>query len=87
MADEKHCDWKRNRVYLAVTAAAGCVLGSSLSRSAGHKDLKAAYGVFKQEVADCAPSYTPETVTTDGWDATRSAWEALFPGILWILCF
>ena len=43
--------------------------------------------MFKQEVVDCAPDYIPETVTTDGWEATRSAWEALFPGIVWILCF
>jgi hypothetical protein len=27
-----------------------------------------------------------ETVTTDGWDATRAAWESLFPGLVWILC-
>jgi hypothetical protein len=26
-------------------------------------------------------------VTTDGWEATRGAWETLFPGIVWILCF
>ena len=87
MGDEKHCDWKGQRVYLAVTAAAGCVLGSSLSPSAGYDDLKVAYGVFKQEMTDCAPSYTPKTVTSDGWEATRSAWETLFPGIVWILCF
>ena len=87
MDDEKHCDWQGKRVYLAVTAAAGCVFGSSLSPSAGYEDLKVAYGVFKQEVTDCAPRYAPKTVTSDGWDATRSAWEALFPGIVWILCF
>ena len=87
MADEKHCDWKGQRVYLAVTAAKGCVLGSTLSRGAGHQDLKAAYGLFQQEGVNCAPSYAPETVTTDGWEATRSAWKALFPGITWILCF
>ena len=27
------------------------------------------------------------TVTTDGWDATRWAWEHLYSGIVWILCF
>lgn len=87
MADEKHCDWQGQRVYLAVTAAAGCVLGSSLSPSAGQEDLQTAYRVFEQEVPHQAPDYAPQTVTSDGWDATRAAWEALFPGIVWILCF
>jgi hypothetical protein len=87
VADEKHCDWQGNRVYLAVTAAQGCILGASLSASAGQDELTRAYGVFQQEAAHHAPDYAPETVTTDGWDATRAAWEWLFPGIVWILCF
>lgn len=87
MADEKHCDWQGERVYLAVTAAGNCVLGSSLSPSAGHEDLKPAYGVFQQEAMHHAPEYAPKTITTDGWDATRCAWESLFPGIVWMLCF
>jgi hypothetical protein len=74
-------------VYLAVTAAQGCVLGASLSASAGQEGLTQAYGVFQQEAAHHAPDYAPETVTTDGWEATRGAWETLFPGIVWILCF
>ena len=44
-----------------------------------------AYSSKRRPVVD--PSYAPKTVTTDGWDATRTAWEALFPGIVWILCF
>ena len=87
MADEKHGNWQGERIYLAVTAAAGCILGNSLSPSAGPEDLQAAYGVFEQEMFDHAPEYVPETVTTDGWEATRKAWETLFPGIVWILCF
>jgi hypothetical protein len=63
------------------------VLGASLSSSAGQDELSRAYGVFQQEAAHHAPDYAPETVTTDGWDATRGAWETLFPGIVWILCF
>ena len=87
MADEKHCDWKGERVYLAMTAAQGCVLGSRLSLSPSHEGLNNAYGVFQQESHDHAPDYLPETVTTDGWDATRKVWESLFPRIVWILCF
>lgn len=87
MADEKHCDWQGQRVYLAMTAARGCILGSALSADAGHDGLGDAYGVFEQEAHDHAPSYAPKTVTTDGWEATRWAWEQHFPGITWILCF
>lgn len=87
MADEKHSHWQGERVYLAVTAAKGCLFGSSLSPSAGQEDLQAAYGVFEQEVSEQVTDYTPQTVTTDGWEATHQAWEVLFPGIVWILCF
>ena len=87
MADEKHGHWLKERVYLAVTAAKGCLFGNSLSHSAGHEGLKAAYGVFQQEAHDHTPDYVPQTVTTDGWEATRWAWEHLYPGIVWILCF
>jgi hypothetical protein len=87
VADEKHCDWRGQRVYLAVTAAQGCLFGSALSESVSHEGLSAAYGVFQQEAQAHAPDYAPETVTTDGWDATRGVWQHLFPGIAWILCF
>lgn len=87
MADEKHTRWLKQRIYLAVTAAKGCLFGNHLSLSAGNEGLKAAYGVFQQEAHDHAPDYRPKTVTTDGWDATRWAWQTLFPGIVWILCF
>ena len=33
------------------------------------------------------PDYTPESVNTDGWEATQKAWQALFPRITVILCF
>lgn len=86
-ADEKHTRYKGNKAYLAVTAASGCIFGSELCKNAGHEELKSGYGVFQAEVAHHLPDYAPQTVTLDGWDATRSAWESLFPGIVWILCF
>ena len=49
--------------------------------------MKQAYGIFQKEVYEHAPDYEPQTITTDGWDATRSVWETLFPTIVWILCF
>jgi len=33
------------------------------------------------------PNYRPETVNTDGWEHTQTAWQTLFPGIQLILCF
>lgn len=58
-----------------------------MCHGAGHEALKAGYGVFQAEVTHHLPDYAPQTVTGDGWDATRIAWESLFPGIVWILCF
>jgi hypothetical protein len=44
-------------------------------------------GCSNRKATHHAPDYAPKTVTTDGWEATRAAWETLFPGIVWILCF
>lgn len=70
-----------------MTEASGCILGASCSRSADAEGLKKAYGVFAREAQEHDPGYEPRTVTTDGWEATRSAWCQLFPGIGLILCF
>lgn len=70
-----------------MTAASGCILGASCSASADTEGLKKAYGVFAQEAQGHDSDYQPLTVTTDGWEATRSAWCQLFPGIALILCF
>ena len=86
-ADEKHTRHKKQKAYLAVTAAKGCLLGSELCAGAGYEELTAGYGVFQEEVTHHIPDYQPETVTLDGWEATRQAWETCFPGITWILCF
>ncbi len=50
-------------------------------------DLEEAYGAFKREAQDVEPGYAPQTVTTDGWAATRSAWLALFPLVAVLRCF
>ncbi len=34
-----------------------------------------------------APADRPQTVCTDGWDGTQSAWRSLFPAVCSILCF
>lgn len=87
VADEKHTSLRGEKVYIATTAAQGCILGASLAESAGTSALTSSYGEFKQEALELSPSYSPQTVNTDGWDATQNAWKKLFPAITIILCF
>ena len=49
--------------------------------------LQAAYRDFAAEARDVHPQYAPETVNTDGWAATRNAFQALFATITVVLCF
>jgi hypothetical protein len=87
VADEKHSWWLGERIYIAVTAAKECFLGVSLAIDAGTDALTQAYGVFHAEALALNPDYCPKTVNTDGWEATQTAWQTLFPGITLILCF
>jgi len=48
-ADEKHSRLLGNKVYVATTSANGCILGASVAKSAGEKDLTIAYDIFKEE--------------------------------------
>jgi len=75
------------KIYVATTVADGCLLGAELSQSAGTEDLEVAYGVFAHEARELNPDYEPQTVNTDGWEATQNAWKNLFSGITLILCF
>ena len=87
VADEKHSWLKGERVYIATTAAQDCILGASVAMSASQTDLEKAYGVFAREAQALDADYAPETVNTDGWQATQNAWKALFTRITVILCF
>ena len=78
VADEKHSWLKGERVYIATTAAHDCILGASVAPSASQVDLEKAYGVFASEAQAVDAEYAPETVNTDGWQATQGAWKALF---------
>ena len=86
-ADEHHADWAGQKGYVATTVGGGCVLGVALTASADDIHLQDAYGVFAAEARDVEPEYAPETVSTDGWAATRNAFQALFPLITVVLCF
>ena len=87
VADEKHSWLNGQRVYIATTAGQECILGASVSKSAGQADLKEAYGVFAQEAQAIDPDDAPDTVNTDGWPPTQGAWKALFEHVTLILCF
>lgn len=87
VADEKITWLNGAEVEVAVTAGAECVLGAALALRPDTEQLTAAYGVFQQEARQLDPNYSPETVNTDGWHATRTAWSLLFPLTVLIQCF
>lgn len=87
VADEHHADWAGEKGYIATTVGDGCVLGVALTDAADDAHLQAAYGVFAAEARDIDPQYAPQTVNTDGWAATRNAFQALFGTITVVLCF
>jgi hypothetical protein len=87
LADEHHQTLDGQKVYIATTVAAGCVLGAEPATTAGTDDLKDAYAVFKQEARDIAPKYAPKTVNTDGWKGTKAAWKILFEHVVILQCF
>lgn len=87
VADEKHIWWCKERIYVTVTAAMGCFLGVGVAQSADAQGLIPAYGEFRQEALELEPNYAPESVNTDGWDATQNTWNALFPEITLMRCF
>lgn len=70
-----------------MTAAKECFVGVGVAHSADETELTQAYEECQQEALALYPAYCPETVNTDGWDATQQAWKTLFPGIMLMLCF
>jgi hypothetical protein len=87
LADEHHQPRDGAKNYIATTVGAGCCLGAALAQTAGADDLTAAYGVFKDEARNVQATYQPATVNTDGWAATRQAWQTLFPLVVILRCF
>jgi hypothetical protein len=86
-ADEKHTKLLGEKVYVATTVGAGCILGASIAEDAGEASLTKAYSVFKEEVECIHPEFKPLTVNTDGWKATQNAWAFLFQSVVIICCF
>lgn len=87
VADEKHSRRQGQKVYIPTTVAQECILGADIATDAGTQALTAAYETFKTESQQLDPTYSPQTVNTDGWAATQNAWLLLFPKITLILCF
>jgi hypothetical protein len=87
LADEHHQPRDGVKNYVATTVGAGCCLGAALAPTAGAEDLQAAYEVFQREAENIQPGYQPQTVSVDGWAATRQAWLALFPLAVLLRCF
>jgi hypothetical protein len=87
LADEKHTRLNGQKAYVAVTVGEDCVLGASFALKADEKNLKEAYGDFKEEAQRLQPDYQPETVNIDGWSATQLVWQALFPLAVVLQCF
>ena len=87
LADEHHQPRDGEKNYIATTVGAGCCLGACLAQTAGAEDLQTAYAAFKEEAEDVQPDYRPETVSVDGWAATRQAWLTLVPLVVLLRCF
>lgn len=87
VADEKVTWLDGQEVYVTTTAAQGCFLGVGLATQTTAESLRAGYDQFKQEAQQLQTDYQPETVCTDGFKATRLAWQQLFPQVGLILCF
>lgn len=87
LADEKVTWLNGEKVVIATTVGEDCVLGASVALGMDTSHLTEAYQPFKDEALQLAPDYQPETVNTDGWEATQKAWRNLFSLITIIECF
>ena len=71
---------------MPTTVGGGGLLGAAVAEAASAEALEAASGEFAHEARTLWPADRPQTVCTDGWDATPSAWKSLFPAVCSILC-
>jgi len=87
LADEKITWLNGDEVVVATTVGCDCIVGASVALGADTENLTEAYQHFKEEAQALKPDYAPETVNTDGWNATQRAWLNIFPMIIIIECF
>jgi hypothetical protein len=87
LADEKVTWLNGEEVVVATTVGDDCVLGASVALGIDTPNLTEAYQHFKDEALQLDLEYQPETLNTDGWEATQKAWRSLFPLTILIECF
>jgi hypothetical protein len=87
LADEKVTWLNGEEVVIATTVGDDCVLGASVALGIDTPNLTEAYQHFKDEAQQVDPDYQPETVNTDGWEATQKAWRSLFALVTILECF
>jgi hypothetical protein len=87
VADEHHQTRDGDKVFIATVVAEGCCLGATVVDTSDEAALTKGYGIFKKQAQDIDPHYSPQTVSTDGWKATRLAIAALFPLAVILRCF
>jgi hypothetical protein len=87
VADEKITWLAGEEVVVPTTVGGGCVLGISVAAQADSDSLKAAYGEFAAEAQAIFAQYRVRSVCTDGFNATREAWQRLFPTVTLVLCY
>jgi hypothetical protein len=85
--DEKHSWLSREKVFLPTTVAKGVFLGATVVEKADAEHLTKGYREFQEEASQLDPNYSPQSVCTDGFSATRLAWRTLYPKIVLILCY
>jgi hypothetical protein len=87
VADEHHQTRNAAKVFIATVVAEGCCLGACVVDACDEEALSKGYGIFRQEAQDVEAAYAPQTVNTDGWQATQLAWSTLFPLVVVLRCF
>ena len=79
VAEAQPRGWQGARVAIAPTAAPACLLGASLAPAASQADGAKASGVVARAAPGVEAASAPQTVQTDGGQATPGAWQALCP--------
>lgn len=90
LSDEKFAQLNHERIYLFLVSQQELIWYTewmtSTDEASFNEVIMNALGDIEQaaqreEVLPCDTSYTPESVTTDGWKPAQTAWETQVPGI------
>lgn len=87
LIDEHHTKLSSNKIYICTTVGLDCFLGANVSPSMCYEDLKKAYGVFKEEIQNKCPNYSPRSINIDGYKSTKKTVKNLFPSTGILRCF